>query len=330
MRLHVIVTLSILGIWFAPGHVWSQETPATLVVQVSNGTANGAPVAGDAVTLRLFRQQELLKSLEGMVGEDGKAVFEGLPTGDHTTALARVRHQDMSFQGRSVFLASTRTDYVVSVQVYDVSSDLSHLSVGTHHITVGIGTNTLELTEYIQLRNTSDMAVRGDTRDASGKAVVVEVALPAGFKDLNVSGYFEQSALVTTETGFYDTLAVPPGEHEVTFSYRIDIVDSSIDVVKALSLPTSEFELFWEGGAGRLEGLGQPDSQFTNAQGVPVDYYRRSNLKVGDKISFQVGGFEARASDSDTWMILAVVFGVMGAVVILRMVRKPAPSPPVD
>jgi len=322
MRFRWIMTFSVVLSGFLWANARSEEAGARLVVQVSNGTKNGTPVVGDTVTLNVFHQQEPAHSAEAMVDENGQAVFENLPSGGRTSAVARVSHQNMAFQSRPVLLTSTDPNATARVEVYDVSSDLSELSVGTHQITIGPDSGSLQFKEYMQLRNSSDKVIRSDARDAAGKPIVVEVKLPDGFEDLTFSSYFERSAMVVTETGFYDTLAVPPGEYEAMFSYRIDVDGGFVEVVKELSLPTSGVEVFWEGGQGRLEGLGPPEAQLTNGQGAPVEYYQPDAKMAGDRISFRVTGFTGPTSDADTWMMLAVVFGAMVVVVAWRLLRK--------
>lgn len=319
----------VVCILFIVADAGAQTASVSLVVEVSNGTANGATVAGDPVLLQVFQHQQLLDSLEAVVAENGEAVFEGLPTGQHMVALARVKHQNMTFQGQAVTLTPTVGELSTVVQVFDVSSDSSALSVGTHHLTIAVRGKSLGFTEYMQLRNDSDMAIRGSKRDAQNRPVVIEIMLPTGATDLTPSGFLEPDALVSTETGFYDTLAVPPGEHQVRFSYRINIDRPTVRIAKGISLPTSELIVFWEKGQGELTGLGEPDELLTNAQGIPVEYYRRQNLQPGDQIAFQISGFNVKTSDTTTWIVLAVVFGVVFVIAVLRALRgSTAPTLP--
>lgn len=312
------------------GVAWPQDAPATLEVTVRNGTTDGASVVGDVVIVQILRRQQLQGVLEATVGETGTAVFAEVPTGSDLTALARVKHQDMTFPGKPVSLARAEAHYSTVVPVFDVSEDTSSLSVGTHHIMLAMQGPSLGVTEYMQLKNGSDRAVRAAQRDAQGRPIVIEVLLPEGAKDLKPLSFFQSGSLVMTATGFYDTLAVPPGEHPVRFSYRIDIDRPTIDVVKGISLPTLELVVFWEEGLGRLTGLGEPDEQLVNDQGVPVEYYRRNDLQPGDKVAFQISGFNGQTSDADTWIALAVAFGIVVALAIWRLRPGTSPPPPAD
>ena len=76
----------------------------------------------------------------------------------------------------------------------------------------------------------------------------------------------------------------------------------------------------------KLEGLGEPAGRLTKDDGTPVEYYRRSDLKPGDRIAFQVSGFNVKQSDRYTWAVLIAVFGAAVVIALLRLHRKPAGS----
>jgi hypothetical protein len=310
-------------------------TPASkgiLVVEVTNGTANGAAVAGDEVIVGIYEKEksQMLHSLNGEVDADGKAVFEDVPVGDNIVAFARAKHQDMMFSGRVVELKPTQDKHLAHVEVYDVSYDVSldrsHLSVGAHHISIKARSEYLEISEYFQLINSSDMAVSSKQKDSRDKEVIVEIMLPEGFKNLQPTSYFIENALVVTERGFYDTMAVPPGEFEVNFTYTLDITSNTMDIVKGISLPTSDLIIFAELGQAELRGLGDTDNQLTNASGVPMRYYQLSDLSPPEEVAFQIVGFNVSTSASSTWLILSLTFGVIVVLVILRLRPKIAVS----
>ena len=304
----------------------SDAVPAVVMVEVSNGTANGTAVTGDEVSLLLYRGQEQVDSLSAKVGPDGKAVFENVPTGQDMAAVARVKHQSMLFNSQPGLLPPSSPAISMSVQVFDVSTDTSKLSVGTHHVMVVVRSTSLEFTEYMQLNNSCDMAITGAQRDDRNRPIVLDVRLPKGFRDLSASTYLEEQALVITQDGFFDTMAVPPGEHQVTFSYRLDIDRGAMKVAKEITLPTAELMVFWEHGQGKLEGLGEPNDRLVSGEGVPIEYYRRSALRPGDVIAFQISGFNVKQSDPYTWVILGAVFVAIVAVVLVRL-RSKASTP---
>jgi len=323
---------TILAMLFVAGAVAGAEaeTPAgtTLTVEVVHGTADGAPVAGDELVVQVYQPEQLVSSFETQIDANGIGVLEDVPTGQHMRAVARVKHQNMVFTSRPVALLPSLNAVSASVQVFDVSEDASQLSVGTHHVTIALSASALTCSEYMQLTNPSDKAIKGSERDARGRQIVVKVMLPEGFTELSATGYLEQGALVLTESGFYDILAVPPGQYDLTFSYKLPLDSKTQNIVKEITLPTEDLTVFWEGAPGKLEGLGEPEGRLVNAQGTSVQYFHQNGLKPGEKIAFRITGVEIDRSDTQTWLVLAVVFGAVLLVVIFRL-RRPA-APPSD
>jgi hypothetical protein len=295
---------------------------ARLTVQVTNGTANGGSVVGDTVTVAIYQHEKLLTTAEAVVASDNKAVFEDIPAGEHMVAVVRARHQDMMFRGRQVTLRPPGNIFSAGVQVFDVSDDKSKLSMQTHHFIIKTRPAALEITEYMQLKNSSDTAVTSKEKDSQDRPIVVQVKLPDRFRDLRISSYFEQKALVFTEWGFYDTMAVPPGEYDVGFSYTLDIDSDAMDIVKEVSLPTSSFVLFAELGQAEIKGLGQAASEVRAANGAPMRYYKLEGLAPQEKVAFQIAGFNVSKSNLSTWLILAVVTGVITLLAIFRLLSQ--------
>jgi hypothetical protein len=295
---------------------------AKLTVQVTNATANGGSVVGDTVTVAIYQHEKLLTTTEAVVASNSEAVFEGIPTGEHMVAVVGAKHQGMMFSGHHVTLRPPEKVFSADVQVFDVSYDKSKLSVQAHHFIIKTRAAALEITEYMRLKNSSDMAVTSKDRDSQDRAIVVAIRLPEQFKDLRISSYFEQEALVFAEWGFYDTIAVPPGEHDVGFSYTLDIDSDTMDIVKEVSLPTSSFVLFAELGQAEIKGLGQAASEVRAANGAPMRYYKLESLAPQEKVAFQIAGFNVSKSNLSTWLILAVVTGAITLLAILRLLSQ--------
>ena len=134
-----------------------------------------------------------------------------------------------------------------------------------------------------------------------------------------LASYFEEQAMVVTDEGFYDTMAVPPGEHQVSFTYTLEITSKTMDIVKGITLPTSKLVVFAELGTAELRGLGEVVNRATSDAGTEMKYYTREKLAAGEEIALQLAGFTVSNSGPSAWVILAVVFGVVMVVVVLRL-----------
>ena len=143
--------------------------------------------------------------------------------------------------------------------------------------------------------------------------------LPKGFKDLACSRYFEQQALVVTKDGFYDTMAMPPGQQDAEFSYRLDLDSETIDITKKISLTTSEFMVFSLLDKGTVQGLGESKGQVTLANGRLAEYFSSPVQKAGEQIKFQLTGLNFNKSNRYVLITLIVVFACIALLVILRL-----------
>jgi len=150
-----------------------EENVAVVTVKVNNATPDGKDVVGDKVTLRIFHYNHEIKSLEGEAGADDKAVFENVPVGVGFTAKAQVKHSGMSFGNRMFQLNPGRTTFDIEVEVYEISTDNSKLSVGVHHFVVKQAGDSILITEYVQLINPTGMAVTSSEKDRKGRNKVV-------------------------------------------------------------------------------------------------------------------------------------------------------------
>jgi hypothetical protein len=317
----IIISIPILtGICYA-GQTADPNSKVVLTVEVTNGTSNGTSVVNDQVTIQLFQHEQLLQTMEDEV-TDGNAIFENVPTGGHIVAVAQVMHQNMSFRGEPVLLGPGQNEHISKVQVYDVSFDKSKLSVEMHHIIIKAHPEYLEVTEFMQLKNSSDMAISSDKRDSQNRTIVLEIMLPMEFKNLNIYSYFENDTLVVTKSGFYDIMAVPPGVYPITFSYTLDITSDTMDITKKITLPTSGLMLFTDLGTAKLQGLEQLEKHTMSRNETPMEYYKLINLTSNDELTFRFSGFNVNKSGSQTWIILALVFCLLFTVVLWKLIPQ--------
>ena len=217
---------------------------AILNVEVINATKNGTPITGDEVTITVYGNQQPMFTSNGNVDSDGRFAFENIPTGAGIAVKLRAKHQNMAFSGPAIAMTPGQTEFDARVQVYDVSFDNSTISVGTHHFVLKAGPESILIDEYMQLKNDSDMAVISDQLDEQNRNIVIRIKLPQGFTELDFHEYFVKSALVMTDDGFYDTMAIPPGKFQAVFSYSIPINSETMKITKKITLPTSDFMVF--------------------------------------------------------------------------------------
>jgi hypothetical protein len=326
-RVFLLTVLIFVGALVGTAAETAEEAPRLiLTVEAINGTSNGHPVAGDRIMVNIYEHNKLVDALRSTIADDGKAVFENVQSGEHRVAVATVFHRGMSFQGRQIVLKGGQAQATGQVQVFDVSYETGELRITTHQLIIERKEDSLSLTEYIQLVNPLDSAITSNETDSKGNAIVLTVPLPKGYKDFTSSKYFVTEALGFTEEGLYDTMGVPPGEHEIVFSYALDIRSDAVGITKKISLPTANFTLFLQSMGDGVEGLGQADGPFEMMDGSLAEYYMRSDLPEGAEIAFRIVGLSTIPVSGASWIVLAVVFGLITVLTLARPGPRKSPG----
>ena len=294
------------------------EGKVTLTVEVINGTESGQDVSGDEVTVSVYRHEEFVTSVTAPADANAEAVFTDIPGEGHLIGMVHVMHQNMRFGGSVISLASEGEVLSASVTVYDVSVDNSVLLADTYHVIMKPDGENVFVTEYLQLRNPTSYAVSSSEMDSENRPIVLHFDLGKNYKKFESAEYFLPDALGFEPEGFYDTMAIPPGSHEIIFSYAVPGHGKSITIKKRLSFATKTLVLFSYLGAGAIEGLGVPQGHLVSNDGMPADYYNLVDQKAGSEIMFKISGSATSSGDRTIWFILSITFGVIIAIALIR------------
>lgn len=319
-RSSIAVLLTSVLFFFSAVFAQEDNSPDSIIIKlkVTNATAQGSTVASDTAFITFYDNHKEIDTIEAPVDESGMAVFEYQLGKQHLLALPRVRHQDMMFSGPAVHLHASPDPIQAKVEVYDVSDDNSGLTVGVHHLIIKQMAGNILVTEFMQLKNTTDKAITSDNKDALNRSQVITISLPAGFQNFKTSKYFETQALVMTENGFYDTMAIPPGTYDAKFSYTIPITAKEMQISKKVSMPTTDVMIFSQLKSGQLQGLGTPAGNFTMEDGTPAEYFMLSKKSSGDQINISLTGLKT-ASSKTMIIIIAVVLLLIAPLVLIRL-----------
>lgn len=295
----------------------------SLHVRVINVTAQGRPVSGDEVMVERYNEDTLIDRIQGLVNDEGWAVFENVYVENLTNLQPSARHDNVRFWGDRVAVPPGQNSLTSVVHLYDVTDDMSQLSTSPYHIIIKQGPQGLVVQEYLELINASDKAIHSSLTDSEGRNKTLIISLPNGYKHFSTTSYLVPGALIFTEEEFYDPMAIPPGSHKVIFGYTLDIKSDPMAFSKKITLPTSSATVFIALENVTVEGLGPLQGELTLTDGVKSQYYTVGDLSADETISFQIRGLKVSDSGLSTWVLLGIVFGIILVVVIWRL-RSPS------
>ena len=208
----LIATVVIMGI----GTADAQSALRTIEGTVKNGTAGGGDVSGQPVMLHrvgVSRMEDIFTTTD----ESGAFRFDEIEYDPNLRYGVSIRYQDAVY-GTDLDLSGGSPDPVELI-VYEATHDDTIISAASASLLLASADGadqTIGALEIIRLANRSDRAyVPG-----SGVMELLRFGLPPGATDLTMDTFLIGADYVQVDRGFALLASVPPGEHEVMFSYR--------------------------------------------------------------------------------------------------------------
>ena len=228
-RLLALAVSLALALVAVGGVAHAQSQLRTVEGVVQNATSGGGTVSEQTVTLHRVTStgfDDLTTTTEG----DGAFRFTDFEYSPAVSYGVSVRYQDAIY-GTDLDLTSGSPEPVV-LTVYDGTSDDGIVSAGSASLLLADADpsdQTLAALEIIRLVNRSDRAyVPGE-----GVMELLRFGLPPGASDLVLDTPLIGADYVQVDRGFALLASVPPGEHEIMFSYRFPYEASKFTLEKS-------------------------------------------------------------------------------------------------
>lgn len=339
VRIAVAVSVAGLSFWMLLGLPAAGAPTGTIRGRVINQTT-GAGAAGVKVILSSgTASQDEVTSTEQVTDTRGRYLFEDLPTGaDRFYAVDAVFDSGI-FPGRAITIPDDTDEPPVidsTLRVWNTTTDPSVLVIGRDDIFVspseegGVG-----VVESVRIANLSDLAYVGRGADDAGaepgSVATVGFALPSDADNRQVSivdSDLDIPGLLSTEYGFAITVALPPGETQITFSYPVEGLTGSFDLSRRALYPVASLQVFasspLEVQSNRLSASGEVD-----VGGRSYDRYTADgDLDAGDPLQVVAVAEAGTPLGLVAGMagVLALV-AIAGAVPFVRSRRKKQVAP---
>ena len=218
MLFRVLAIVSLMGLVFLVGGSRVEAQPDYRIVEgvVVSGTAEDADMFGQIVTLHRVSSTGF-DDLTTLTDGDGAFRFKNIEYDPATGYGVSVRYQDAIY-GTDLDM-SQGSPPPVTLTVYEATQDDSVVSAGAVSLLLAAADSsdrTLAALEIITLVNRSDMAYVPGT----GVMELLRFGLPEGATELSLDTRLIGADFIQVDRGFALLASVPPGEHEIMFSYR--------------------------------------------------------------------------------------------------------------
>ena len=213
----------------AAGQAWAQEQTRVVEGTIVNATDGGGETGGLPVTLHQIAAEGPL-DLQTESDTRGGVRFEGIKYDPARAYGVSVRYQGAIY-GTDLDL-SAGSPAPLSITVYDASSDDAIVYVASASLllaAVDKASQTVAALEIVDLANVSDHAYVPGAQPMQ----LLRFGLPPGATALQVTTALIDADYAQVDRGFALFASVPPGRHQLTFSYWFPYEDDSITLEKS-------------------------------------------------------------------------------------------------
>ena len=222
----------------------AQETTGQITGRVVNGTAGVTAVVGTEVSLRVFREGELIDSRTATPDSQGRFVFQGVPVpgqGDPLYILTAI-YLDVPY---SMELTGESELSDILLTVHEPTGSLDSLSIQSSSMFIlraDAGARTLSAFEILTVTNEGDRVFVPDLVEGSPMDLL-RFPLPPGAVGLEVESGLTGGQVLQVDRGFALVVAVPPGEHGVAFTYLVPYRGEVLDLSRRFGIGAETFRL---------------------------------------------------------------------------------------
>ena len=288
MRRVVLALLFSLALPSAPALAADRGAIAGVV---SNETTGEVQPNAQVTLLHLQEGNQEPETDRVTTDKEGRYRFDDLATGAEHLYFVDVTHQGGVFSSGQVPIPSDTTkEPVIEVDptIWDTTDDPTVIALRRNDLFVRPNDNSVDIIDSYRVVNISDRAYIG--RGGPGANTTMAFPLPEDARGNGVaivqSPRIDIPELRETEFGFGITVAIPPGETNMIFSYSADGEAGSYDLTRTALYPILDSSVFAQ------DPLEIRSNRYEAASDEPVDvggdeyieYAAPEDLDAGDAI----------------------------------------------
>jgi len=313
------------------------SSPATGTIGgVVVDAANGQPVPGATVVLRVTVEGQLVPAEEAVADGDGRFAFRGLPASPQYVYLPGANCDGVHYPGPRLRLTPLQTSANVRLEVCRAVAEPNPLVVRHHRIAVRLQPDALRVWETMIVDNPTPTCFVGRANSDDEAPVTLSLSIPPDFERTTFAKEFFGRRFSVVGEKLVTSIPFTPGEREIAFAYTLPRGNGQPVWRRPLDLPTEVLEVTVRSN--------KPDEVGCNLDRQAVGGPREAVFRCGPEglpaayvLRVQFGAAPFSLSDYAPWLALATL-GVLIAATWLSMHfrrrrqrgRNAQPRPPAE
>ena len=265
----------------------AQQSPLSVSGQVVNGSPDSGSIVGIAVVLHM-QGADTYDNKTTITDNDGRFTFDGIMYDPTLLYGVSVRYQDTVY-GTEVNLADG-TPPPVTIEVYDAVYEQDVIRVGSASLLFADAdrlTQSVSALEIVKVINDSDFTF---VPGSGGPMSLLRFGLPPGAEGLQVDTRLLGADVVQVDRGFAVIGSVPPGEHDIMYTYSFPYDGAETTFEKSFPFGADSLRVLSPNEVLTLasEDIGAPEPVTIGER--PYQLIETSNIERGKRINVHLSG----------------------------------------
>ena len=303
------------------------------------------------VILQIHRGGEDVQQRETVTDDNGSYIFDNLPTAFDAHYAVSTNYEGKEYIEQDLVLSEWLPNITVNIEIGAFTDDPSQMKIRSHTLIIGppppdhAPDGAVSVLEIIQIENTSELSFQTSIENQSAG---MYFNLPNGHENLQVDQALKQEIGVIANR-LMAKQPLPPGTHQIGYSYLMHVVDSDLVLSRKLTFDTDQFYVFISDGmplvpqstmlgAGRQEQIhGLVYTIYATDPAKPLSTSQTIDLRfrvISAAPPSQSGIGETARKPSDPKMIalIAISAALAGGFLVAAIfkIRTPTPKPSDD
>lgn len=287
--------LAALALALAPAMLLAQPGGnAPLSGALVNGTAGGDTPGGVAVLLHIFGVDEgAIDTYETITDANGAFQFDAAPAPDAGGSAAVVAIYGGTRYSRTVAAA----DFAIplTLTVYEPTQDVGVVSTARQSIIIaGVdrADRRIAALQLLTLENRSDTTLVPDLSapPVIGQFSFLRFSLPPEASGLDVSTDLVGGEVIPVGTGFAITAPVPPGRHQVSFTYTAPYANNTLSWRDNTLQGAESLQLLIPAEIGNIGVGGLPAADPLTLGDVSYRVWQAADIEPGAGVNITLSG----------------------------------------
>jgi len=322
----------IAGLFMATAAQTNGASNGVINGTIVNGTSGGSSISGLTVNLYSYQNNSYLNMVSVAAYDDGSFTFNGILTDSIYSYEATVAFKNVEYTSGVFQFDNTEAVKTITVSVYETTTSDSKIKISLAHTVISLTNGSLTVKEILAFENSGDQTYIGSVpAGTSGHYQILKFSLPPKSTNLTATSGLLQDYLVTTDTGFVDTMPVAPGTIQLAYTYTISNPGKTYQYTRVSDYAMDTLDILIQGQDIGFSGIGFTQSDPLDMGGTTYSYYYTSAISAGGTITYTLTGLPSSgvsSGASSTLIVITVAILVVGVLVFVLIMqsRKKKPS----